>query len=146
MPPHLHPRSRSTTSLFTATLLASFLIVGMPHLFPCPAPRRTLADSEMITMPDGQQRIRRRRRKETGKVPESPGELLSEQAHELDDAAAEFRHMDAEARRLTKMGRECPVPKPKGIVGQILGLDARRESGGGADFRKLDAPPRGNDG
>ncbi|KMU78817.1 hypothetical protein CISG_01857 [Coccidioides immitis RMSCC 3703] len=93
-------------------------------------------------MPDGQQRIRRRRRKETGKVPESPGELLSEQAHELEDAAAEFRHMDAEARRLTKMGRECPVPKPKGIVGQILGLDARRESGGAADFRKLDAPPR----
>ena len=36
MPPALHPRSAATTSLFTGTLLVSFAVVALPHLFPCP--------------------------------------------------------------------------------------------------------------
>ncbi|EEP80411.1 predicted protein [Uncinocarpus reesii 1704] len=145
MPPHLHPRSRSTTSLFTATLLASFLIVGLPHLFPCPAPRRTLADSDMITGPDGQQRIRRRRRKQTEEVDASSKESPFEPSRQLDDAAAEFRHMDEEAKRLRKVGRECPVPKPKGIVGQMLGFDVPKDSGNNRDLVGVGSPRRENE-
>ncbi|KAI5805194.1 hypothetical protein EDC01DRAFT_758020 [Geopyxis carbonaria] len=45
MPPRLHPKSLSTASLFTSTALLAFLVVGAPHLLPCPAPRRAFADA-----------------------------------------------------------------------------------------------------
>jgi cytochrome c oxidase assembly factor 2 len=131
MPPHLHPRSRSTTSLFAATLLASFFIVGMPHIFPCPAPRRALADSNTIITPDGQQerRIRRRRRKAT----ESPEQTQSIEgiptpSSQVDEELTTFLQMEKEAKALEKTGRECPVPKPRGIMGQILGFGDGRGS------------------
>lgn len=129
MPPHLHPRSRSTTSLFAATLLASFFIVGMPHIFPCPAPRRTLADSDTIVTSDG--RIRKRRRKTT----ESPEQAQSIESNgstpnssQVDEELATFMQMEKEAKALEKTGRECPVPKPRGLVGQILGFQEGRRS------------------
>ena len=59
MPPHLHPRSSATTTLFASTLAASFIIVGIPHIFPCPAPRRSYLDA------DGNV-VRQRRRREGG--------------------------------------------------------------------------------
>ncbi|KDB26337.1 hypothetical protein H109_01859 [Trichophyton interdigitale MR816] len=145
MSSHLHPRSRSTMSLFTATLLASFLIVGVPHVFPCPAPRRALADSEIIVTADGQQIRRKRRRKEpvpaAGETVLSSSDQLAGQSvlgsaatnimnqtpavgRELREQAVEFRQMEAEAKELEKAARECPVPKPKGILGQLLGFGA----------------------
>jgi len=36
-PPPLHPRSLTTSTLFTTIALLSFLIVGAPHVLPCPA-------------------------------------------------------------------------------------------------------------
>ncbi|KNG80200.1 dolichyl-P-Man:Man(5)GlcNAc(2)-PP-dolichyl mannosyltransferase [Aspergillus nomiae NRRL 13137] len=122
MPPHLHPRSRSTSSLFAATLLASLVVVGLPHLFPCPAPRRTLADSEMIVTADGQQipRIRRRKRKDAEMLgPE--GNALA-QTHQPPDEVSTFLQLEEEAERLAKAGRECPVPKPGGVLGELLGF------------------------
>ncbi|KAJ6005885.1 hypothetical protein N7451_003829 [Penicillium sp. IBT 35674x] len=100
MPPHLHPRSRSTMSLFAGTLLASLVVVGMPHVFPCPAPRRTFADSEMTITADGQQ------------VPQ----------------VTTFFQMEEEAEKLTHIGHECPVPKPKGVLGELLGFHNARGS------------------
>lgn len=124
MPPHLHPRSRSTSSLFATTLLASLLVVGLPHVFPCPAPRRTLADSEMMANADGQQaqRIRRRRRKDA--------EILEPEARETttttppaDQDVSTFFQMEAEAEKLQKhVRRECPVPKPSGLLGELFGF------------------------
>ncbi|PGH27010.1 hypothetical protein AJ80_01394 [Polytolypa hystricis UAMH7299] len=133
MPPHLHPRSRSTTSLFAATLLASFFIVGVPHVFPCPAPRRALADSQTILSEDGQQKIIRKRRR---KVYEDQGQASAASptecaaAQELNEEAAKFRQMEEEAKAMAKVGRECPVPKPGGLVGEILGFRNRNESRG----------------
>ncbi|KAH6631775.1 hypothetical protein F5144DRAFT_602557 [Chaetomium tenue] len=49
-PPHLHPRSRMTSSLFATTVLASFLVVALPHILPCPAPRRAYADGGDMAM------------------------------------------------------------------------------------------------
>ncbi|KAI4943010.1 hypothetical protein J4E86_009957 [Alternaria arbusti] len=105
MPPHLHPRSRMTTSLFGTTLMVSFLVVAAPHLIPCPVDPRTLADS---ADPTGENRRRRRRR-----VPEdeSCNGVMSEERR---------RQRLIEEKLAAK--RECPVPKPGGLIGQVLGV------------------------
>ncbi|KAK1759418.1 hypothetical protein QBC47DRAFT_105855 [Echria macrotheca] len=106
-PPHLHPRSRMTSSLFATTLIASFFVVALPHVLPCPAPRAVYADGEM---PDGTKRRRRRR-------PENP---------EPSDGIVEFNSTsESDAENMAQAGqskRECPVPKPTGRIGELLGF------------------------
>ncbi|KNG51626.1 hypothetical protein TW65_91122 [Stemphylium lycopersici] len=106
MPPHLHPRSRMTTSLFTSTLMISFLVVAAPHILPCPVDPRTLADS---ADPTGENRRRRRRRIPEGEAGE-------------DAMSEERRRRQLIAERLAAK-RECPVPKPGGLIGQVLGVN-----------------------
>lgn len=101
---HLHPRSRTTSTLFTTTLAISFLVVGIPHLLPCPVDRRQFADT--VEMPDGT--IRRRRRK----VPVEEG--VEPEAEVTDTSSTKERPK-----------RECPVPKPGGLVGQIMGFEEK---------------------
>ncbi|KAL3464207.1 hypothetical protein BJX64DRAFT_255202 [Aspergillus heterothallicus] len=123
MPPHLHPRSRSTTGLFAGTLLASLMVVGIPHVFPCPAPRRTFADSEMIITSDGQQiqRVRRRRRKSVD--PTAQDESLPVRTPlASEEEVSTFLQLEEEAALLSKPERECPVPKPTGMLGDLLGF------------------------
>ncbi|OOF97478.1 hypothetical protein ASPCADRAFT_129167 [Aspergillus carbonarius ITEM 5010] len=129
MPPHLHPRSRSTSSLFAGTLLASLVVVGLPHVFPCPAPRRTFADSEMIMSADGQpiQRIRRRRRKDDEMLSPDDNALVRPQST-ADDEVSTFLQLEEEAQRLAKAGHECPVPKPRGVLGELLGFVNRGDA------------------
>lgn len=124
MPPHLHPRSRSTMSLFAATLLASLFVVGIPHVFPCPAPRRTLADSEMIVTADGQQiqKFRRKRRKDPNMLEQDGTSIHQIRPQSSDEEVSTFLQMEEEAERLANTWRECPVPKPKGVLGQLLGF------------------------
>ncbi|KAI4603113.1 hypothetical protein KJ359_005905 [Pestalotiopsis sp. 9143b] len=108
MPPHLHPRSRMTSSLFGITVAASFFVVGLPHVLPCPAPRVKLADSE--TTADGTRR-RRRRRPETA---------------EVQDGIAQFQSSSEDFERSANKGpakRECPVPKPAGVLGGLMGFN-----------------------
>ncbi|KAH8195776.1 hypothetical protein TruAng_010050 [Truncatella angustata] len=108
MPPsHLHPRSRMTSSLFAVTVATSFFVVGLPHMLPCPAPRVKLADSE--TTPDGTRRRRRRK---------------SESA-EVQDGIAQFQSSSEDFERLNNKAstkRECPVPKPGGVLGGLMGF------------------------
>lgn len=112
MTPPLHPRSRLTTSLFGTTLLVSFLVVGMPHILPCPAPRVRLADAEIQIDADG----RKRRKRATGH-PEAlaesrnPGNIMP-----LEDISEDERAV------MRRKAHECPVPKPKGWVGQLFGV------------------------
>lgn len=127
MPPHLHPRSRSTTSLFGITLLASFVVVGVPHIFPCPAPRRTLADSQIVTTADGRQiqRLRRRRlRSENSNdaSPSTPTPRNTTTSISADEEVTTFLQTEEEAERLASLRRECPVPKPGGRIGALLGF------------------------
>jgi cytochrome c oxidase assembly factor 2 len=110
MPPHLHPRSRMTTSLFTTTLMVSFLVVAAPHLIPCPVDPRTLADAPD---PTGQNRRRRRRRTPDE---ETCNEVMSEER---------MKKIQLEEKLSPK--RECPVPKPGGLIGQVLGLKEEGE-------------------
>ncbi|KAK4193843.1 hypothetical protein QBC35DRAFT_458107 [Podospora australis] len=104
-PPHLHPRSRMTSSLFATTVVASFFVVALPHLLPCPAPRRTLADGEMP------ERRRRRRKSEVDAAAVSEDGMVQ-------FSSAPVR--DSESKASSK--RECPVPKPGGILGEWLGF------------------------
>ncbi|KAL4975375.1 hypothetical protein BDW66DRAFT_68919 [Aspergillus desertorum] len=124
MPPHLHPRSRSTTGLFAGTLLASLVVVGIPHLFPCPAPRTTFADSEMIIGPDGQliHRVRRRRRKDIDTIAQGENVLHHKPTTAADEEVTTFLQLEEEAEQYAAPGRECPVPKPTGIIGDLLGF------------------------
>ncbi|KAI2789808.1 hypothetical protein POX_d05306 [Penicillium oxalicum] len=124
MPPHLHPKSRSTSTLFAGTLLASLVVVGLPHLFPCPAPRRTFADSDMVMTADGQQvpRIRRRRRRDAEMDSESGQPLYSSASSVAEDEVSTFYEQQEEAKRVAQMGHECPVPKPRGVLGELLGF------------------------
>lgn len=114
MPPHLHPRSRSTMSLFTTTLAVSFLVVATPHLLPCPVDPRALADSPDPDALSGQPRRRRRR------VPKD---------ETCNDIMSEERRKMKEAEEWATPKRECPVPKPGGLIGQVLGLKKGDEDG-----------------
>lgn len=113
MTPHLHPRSRLTTSLFGTTLLVSFLVVGMPHIVPCPAPRVKYAESDIEVMEDG--RRRRRRRTIDDPIDESSGAAREAQTS---------LYISEEGKdRMRKKAHECPVPKPPGVIGRILGFN-----------------------
>jgi cytochrome c oxidase assembly factor 2 len=103
-PPHLHPRSRTTSSLFATTLVLSFLVVGLPHILPCPAPRVAFLDGEMIDE-DG-----RRRRRQQRVAAEPP------------DGIVRFANLEGDTTSRPSAKRECPVPKPGGIVGELLGF------------------------
>ncbi|KAH9909102.1 hypothetical protein F4778DRAFT_213073 [Xylariomycetidae sp. FL2044] len=177
MPPHLHPRSRTTSTLFATTVAASFLVVGLPHILPCPAPRVRYADShshvvtETLTRPDGTTVTRRRRVKKKNNQDESSSSSSCCGA-EVQDGMAQFPATTTVAttasrggseseegeedetrgkkavvvtttrsRRLTGDGttddddatakterRECPVPKPGGIVGELMGFGKKGTS------------------
>ncbi len=96
-----------TSSLFATTVLASFFVVALPHILPCPAPRAVFADGEML---DGSTKRRRRRRPE---IVEREGGIVQFDARSDDDNASS---------RAKASKRECPVPKPKGMLGELLGL------------------------
>lgn len=112
MPPHLHPRSRLTTSLFATTLAVSFLVVGMPHLLPCPAPRSDYADAS---------RLEYRQREKEGSWPD-----------DVDNQVEGHRQQCvSEAQVLRSKPHECPVPKPRGLIGEALGFkkgDTRKKA------------------
>ncbi|EHK20425.1 uncharacterized protein TRIVIDRAFT_90014 [Trichoderma virens Gv29-8] len=108
MPPHLHPRSRMTSSLFATTVLASFFVVALPHLLPCPVPRTKYADGEIIVDENGRRKRWRRR-----DVDAKDGLVQFNQTTE-----------DEIERATERMTRECPVPKPGGMLGEWLGFHA----------------------
>ena len=127
MPPHLHPRSRLTSSLFATTLLASFLVVGVPHILPCPAPRIAYADGEMTA--DGT--IKRRRRRKSLNT-EDLAKESSNDVNQLDSASTYGADGIEEQTGGKRSRRECPIPKPGGRVGELLGFKNERSAGGEA--------------
>jgi cytochrome c oxidase assembly factor 2 len=188
MPPHLHPRSSATSTLFASTLAASFVIVGIPHIFPCPAPRqgyfeegdkvlrrrqrrrRSKGESDGVdrlgkadegqrmhtgtanVQEDGHGQLRldgeskllpgsakavsdprawssaRVRTEGVGRGGDGTKEGEDEDEDEEEAVRALFRDMKEEASVLEKERRECPIPKPRGKIGALLGFrgDGRR--------------------
>jgi cytochrome c oxidase assembly factor 2 len=97
-----------TASLFTTTLMVSFLVVAAPHLIPCPVDPRTLTDSADPTR-------KRRRRRVADAEDSTDNDTLSDEA----------RRKMIEDKFNPK--RECPIPKPGGLVGQVLGMSRKTE-------------------
>jgi len=83
----------------------------MPHIIPCPAPRIKYTEGDYEITEDG--RRRRRRRSEDIKEPglDGPGE-----------DQFPLRSGEDEENLTQKTAHECPVPKPKGLIGQVLGF------------------------
>ena len=129
MPPHLHPRSAATSTLFAATLVASFVVVGIPHVFPCPRPRKTYADSQRVQLDENGEPVqpptdnRPQRSRIQPKKVKASGRNASSVPRDLEDEATLFQQLKAEADILEKEARECPVPKPTGWFGRTLGFE-----------------------
>lgn len=84
----------------------------MPHIVPCPAPRVKFADSEFEVTEDGK---RRRRRRTTGApIDESFGANREKRIP--------LHISEEEKAMMRKKAHECPVPKPPGIIGRVLGF------------------------
>ena len=143
MPSALHPRSAQTFSLFTTTLVLSFLVVGLPHILPCPVPHTVRAESsgdfQQLPLRDDDCSSTRetpadRRQCKADRPPRrkrrKSGAAETEAAAEPDAAAASPESAREKIKRqveLQRPKRTCPIPKPGGLVGQILGV---REDGG----------------
>lgn len=48
------------------------------------------------------------------------------QSKDLEEEAALFRDLQREAEALEREARECPVPKPTGIIGRLLGFEDKK--------------------
>jgi cytochrome c oxidase assembly factor 2 len=107
-----------TSSLFATTLFASFFVVALPHVLPCPAPRVVFADGETVT--DGPDGKRRRRRKPRPVTVVERGERETECPRQ--PKVEMTREDDSALRAVEAHKRECPVPKPPGVLGQWLGF------------------------
>lgn len=132
MPPHLHPRSAATSTLFAGTLVASFVVIAVPHIWPCPRPRKAYNDSEIIFDDQGKP-IKRLRRVKKGseQIPENFTAMPSQgrKGNSMEDEAKILYQLQAEAQALEEASarRPCPVPKPKGVVGRLLGFEEQNE-------------------
>ena len=91
----------------------------MPHILPCPAPRVNFADSDFEILQDGK---RRKRRPST--------ETLSDDGTGVDSQMQMPLHISEEEKALMKKrAHTCPVPKPPGIIGKVLGFKNEDDEG-----------------
>jgi cytochrome c oxidase assembly factor 2 len=86
----------------------SFFVVAIPHLLPCPVDPRPRMDSSDPGALSEDPRKRRRRR------------VLKEGSEDQIDEAKVRYWKEVDERERNR--RECPVPKPGGLIGQVLGL------------------------
>ena len=84
----------------------------------------------MTITADGQQvpRIRRRRRRDLELDSEVPRPAHPASPGVADEEMTTFFQMEEEAQQMTRVGHECPVPKPKGVLGELLGFQNARGS------------------
>jgi cytochrome c oxidase assembly factor 2 len=118
-----------TSSLFATTLFASFFVVALPHVLPCPAPRVAFADGESIEA--GSDGKRRRKRKARPTLNEEEGSK-PESRSVADGVTGRYTARPDEAddeilRAVEAKQRECPVPKPRGVLGELLGFSSAKE-------------------
>jgi cytochrome c oxidase assembly factor 2 len=124
-----------TSSLFATTVLASFFVVALPHVLPCPAPRRAYADGEMPA--DAAACVKRKRKRRLDGEDQGPGVGIVQfgqgeegQAGRVDGIGNENAEGLTRVKAASKR-RECPVPKPGGMLGEWLGFNGTRETGEG---------------
>lgn len=101
-------------------MAVSFLVVGLPHVLPCPVPRTSFADSEMTE--DG----RRRRKRRTSPQEGTTNKTEAAQAAK-NETGIKTTEPISEAEMMREQSRECPVPKPTGIIGRVFGFASEPE-------------------
>ena len=84
----------------------------MPHIVPCPAPHVRFADAELEVTEDGRRRRRRRSTHDSG----------SRDAGGEQEELVIADILEKEQLAMRKKSHECPVPKPRGVVREILGF------------------------
>ncbi|RKF55797.1 putative alpha-mannosyltransferase [Erysiphe neolycopersici] len=102
MPSHLNPKSRLTSSLFATTLFASFFVVVLPHILPCPASKPVAFNDDGTV-----------RRLSNQKRPDKSD------GHEK-YPTIEAEVVDLQLKNLEK--RQCPLPKPRGLLETLFGF------------------------
>ncbi|RKF56923.1 Hypothetical protein GcM3_191024 [Golovinomyces cichoracearum] len=112
MSSHLHPRSRLTSSLFATTLFASIFVVVLPHILPCPAPRRVAFSDDggsgsRIQVPSTNPM--RQNNPVNSERQGSPTDIMKDGTQNL-------------YTKQNPSHRECPIPKPRGFFGDLLGF------------------------
>ncbi|KAH8809111.1 hypothetical protein F5884DRAFT_858614 [Xylogone sp. PMI_703] len=146
MPPHLHPRSTYTSSLFATSLFASFFVVALPHVLPCPVPHVAYADSNPDATSDGTTRPHRRRKRRCSNADSVGNEEESAAAGgAMGYEKGELARRDSNGVLIMRK-RECPVPKPPGLIGEILGLRSSSGTSGGDSDRSSSSCNGGDDG
>lgn len=82
----------------------------------------------MTVTADGQQvlRVRRRRRKDNESDADTARPVHSTSSGVVDEEVSTFFQMEEEAKKLAHVSHECPVPKPRGIIGELLGFHTAR--------------------
>lgn len=78
----------------------------MPHMLPCPVPAKRYADGDVVVDENGRRRRFRAR----------------ERAEESRSGIVQFGADVEDAPGSSSARRECPVPKPGGILGEWLGF------------------------
>lgn len=59
-------------------------------------------------------------------------------AQPADEEVSTFLQMEVEAEKLQKhVRRECPVPKPSGYLGELLGFTNQKDASRGRDGKDL---------
>lgn len=96
-----------TSSIFATTVVACFAVVALPHVLPCPAPKTRLADGSVDV--DGRRRLRRQ-------------QLLEQQQQQGSGFVSFPMEGEDAASNAAASRRECPVPKPGGMLGEWLGF------------------------
>ena len=86
-------------------------------MLPCPVPRVAFADGESV---DGQPRRRRRRKCVDNEVEQR--EISKATASSEGESSDEGESAILAGLQSSKPKRECPVPKPGGLVGELLGF------------------------
>lgn len=98
-----------TSSIFATTLIASFFVVALPHLLPCPVPRTKYADGEIIVDENG----RRKRWRSRDAIVAKDGLVQFNQTTDNDFEQAEERAKErvssTKARR--HAGRMAWIPR-----------------------------------
>lgn len=83
-----------------------------------------MADAQICVTADGQRVIRRRRKQKTA-TSESDAQSMTA-VSSVPEEVQSFRELQEEQQartRTQKAGRECPVPKPGGVLGRMLGFE-----------------------
>ena len=101
-----------TSSLFATTVVASFFVVALPHMLPCPVPAARYTDGDVVVDENGRRRRFRKR---------APSAEVKDGVVQFDQAT------DEDMRAADRSRRECPVPKPGGMLGEWLGFHKSEE-------------------